>query len=80
MFYRILMAPPGYAPHQRFMVATYKTLEFDSCTGSVNNLDGSGFFGSLEEARQAMPTDATRLPFQPQHQFLELWESSQPDG
>ncbi len=78
MFYRILMAPPGYAPHQKYMLAAYKTLEFDSCTGGVNNSDGSRFFGSLEETRQAIPGDANQLPFHPEHQFLELWESSQP--
>ena len=80
MFYRILMAPPGYAPRQRYMPAAYKTLEFDSCRGGVSNSDGSTFFGSLEETRQAIPGDAQQLFFQPEHQFLELWESSPPCG
>jgi hypothetical protein len=61
MYYRILMAPAGYAAHQNYMLAAYKTSEFDSSTGYVNNFDGSRFFGSLEETRQAIPADAKQL-------------------
>ena len=78
IFYRIMTAPPGYPPHQRYMIAAYKALEFDSCVDHVNNVDGSRFFANLDEARKAMPIDAKQLPFQPRHQFLELWESYQP--
>jgi hypothetical protein len=77
MFYRIMMAPPGYAPHQRYMVAAYRTLELPA-TGSVglNNADGSPFFSSLEEARRVIPANAKKLPFEPRWQFFELWEAS----
>jgi hypothetical protein len=82
MFYRILSAPPGYPPHQQYMVAAYRTLEFQSSIGYVKNSDGSKYFGSLEEARMALPSDAEQLPFQPEPSdfFLELWESSHPGG
>jgi hypothetical protein len=76
MFYRIMIAPPGYAPHQRYMVMAYGTLEYESYISGVNNSDGSRFFSSLEEARRAIPADAKPLPSQPEHQFLELWEAS----
>jgi hypothetical protein len=73
MLYRIMTAPPGYARHQRQVVAAYRTLELPT-TGSVGhkNADGSPFFGSLEEARTAIPADSKRLPFEPKWQFLEL--------
>ena len=76
MFYRVITAPPGYPPHQKYMVAAYETLAYDSCTGGVNNADGTRFFETLEQARKAMPADARQLPFQPEHQFLELWETT----
>lgn len=77
MFYRILKAPPGYPSHQNYMVAEYTTLEFDSCCGNVKTIDGSRFFATLEEARKAIPCGARQLPFEPEHQFLELWELSE---
>lgn len=77
-FYRIMNAPPVYAPHQRYMVAAYRTLELPSAIGRMNHSDGSAFFGSLEEAHGAIPADAKQLPFQPEHQFLELWEAAEP--
>jgi hypothetical protein len=80
MFYRILKAPPGYPSHQKYMVAEYTTLEFDSCRGNVKAIDGSRFFATLEEARKAIPSDARQLPFEPEYQFLELWESSMSGG
>jgi hypothetical protein len=74
MFYRILRAPPGYPAHQKLTVAAYRTLEDTSA-------DGSGrFFSTFEEARAAIPGAARRLEFEPAYQFLELWESSEPDG
>jgi hypothetical protein len=80
MFYRILTAPPGYPPHQRYIVPEYATLEFVSLGSYVKNMDGSIFFASLEEARMAIPVDARQLPFQQKYQFLELWESPEPGG
>ncbi len=78
MFYRILMAPPGCASHQKYMVAAYGTLEFESSVGFVKNIDGSAFFATLEAAREAIPADARQQPSQPEYQFLELWESLEP--
>ena len=75
MFYRILSAPPGYAAHEKFMVAKYNTPQADSCCGDVRNADGSRFFPTLEDARRAIPGDAREVPFEPEYQSLELWES-----
>jgi len=78
VFYRILSSPPGYGPAQRYMLAKYRTLEYDSRIAQVKNLDGSLFFATLEEAHKAIPAEAKRLPFEPEDQFLELWESAEP--
>ena len=43
MFYRIVKAPPGYAPDEQFMVASYESLDFSSTTGNVTARDGSRF-------------------------------------
>lgn len=75
VFYRILIAPPGYAPPQNFMVGEYTTLNFESCPGTIKGVDGSKFFPSLEEARKAIPQPANRLPSKVEDQFIELWES-----
>ncbi len=75
VFYRILKAPPGYPPEQQYLVAAYETLDYYSCKGGITKDDGSGFSVTLEEARQMIPTGATRLHSQPDHQFLELWEA-----
>ena len=64
VFYRILAAPPGYAPNDRYMVAEYETLDFASRTQSVTKPDGSKFAVSLDEAREMIPTGAERLPFE----------------
>lgn len=80
MFYRVLAAPPGYPAHQKYMVAEYTALDFDSCRGNVKTTDGSRFFATLEEARKAIPCDGRQLPFEPEYQFLELWESSEAGG
>jgi hypothetical protein len=75
VIYRILAAPPGYPPEDRYMVAAYKTREYDSCLGNVRRADGTFFAATLEGARGLLPADARRLPFEPEDQFLELWES-----
>ena len=62
------------------MLAKYRTLDYASSFGNVKNADGSPFFASVEEARKAIPTGVRqRLPFEPDHQFVELWESSEPN-
>jgi hypothetical protein len=76
VYYRILSAPPGYPPNQKYMVAAYRTLEYASCLGGVANKEGSRFAETLEEARKMMPAKARRLPFETDGQFLELWESA----
>ena len=80
MFYRILSAPPGYLPHEKYMVAEYTTVEFGSRSRNLTNAVGSKFFATLEEAQRAIPCDATQLPYQPEDQFLELWMSSESGG
>jgi hypothetical protein len=77
MFYRILSSPPGYADHQKYMVARYETLDYKSC-GRVKHTNGPDFFATLEEARATLPAHSRRLPFEPSCQFLELWESAEP--
>jgi hypothetical protein len=62
------------------MVASYTSLEFESSAEYVKNGDGSAFFATLEEARKAIPADAGQQPYQPEYQFLELWESLEPGG
>jgi hypothetical protein len=74
MFYRIMMAPPGYAPHEKHMVAQYTTQEFGSCCGGVKDRYGTSFFATLGEARNVNPCGAKQLPFEPESQFLELWK------
>jgi hypothetical protein len=81
MYYRILMHPLHcWAPDIKYHVAMYRTLAFTSCCGTVPNPDGSDKFSTIEEARKVIPADAKQLPFQPEHQFLELWESSETAG
>lgn len=77
MFYRIMSAPPGYVAPQNFMVAEYLTIEFPSQVRGLTRADGTWFFKTVEEARQAIPHDAVKLPFVPEYQFLELWELSE---
>lgn len=74
MFYRIMLAPPGYEPDGQYMVAEYETLDFASRTRSVSKSDGGKFAASLEEAREMIPSGARRLSFEQDYQFLELWE------
>jgi hypothetical protein len=79
MIYRINMHPLHcWPPNVKYMVAVYKTSEYASYCGVVTNSEGSDIFSTIEEARKAIPASAKQLPFQPEHQFLELWESSQP--
>jgi hypothetical protein len=74
VFYRILKAPPGYGPDQNYLVAIYETLDYDSMKRSITKQDGSKFAATREEARNMIPRSAIRLPFEPEYQFLELWE------
>ncbi len=70
MIYRILNAPPGYPDDQKYLVVAYENLNYDS---RVMNVEGRRFVASLDEARQMIPKDANRLPFEPINQFLELY-------
>ena len=74
MFYRILRAAPGYPPEQQYLVGAYETLDYHSCKFQLTKHDGSEFVATLEDARQMLPPGAKRLSFQPDSQFLELWE------
>jgi hypothetical protein len=74
MFYRIFRAPPGYRPDQQYLVAAYEATDFDSFKFFLTTHDGSKFIATLEEARRLIPSCARRLPWEPDHQFLELWE------
>ena len=74
MYYRILKAPPGYSSDQSFMLVQYRDLDYASRCGSVKNSLGTEFFGTIEEARHYLPVTARKLPFESEHQFLELWE------
>jgi hypothetical protein len=78
VFYRIMTAPPGYGPEEKFMVGIYETLKYSSCLGSLRNKDGSGFAATLEDARQMLPAGARRLPFVAEDHLLELWEADEP--
>lgn len=63
------------------MVVKYKTLELPSSwSDGVMSTDGSPFFATIEEARQAIPHDAIRLAFEPLYQSLELWETPEVGG
>jgi len=75
MFYRIIKAPPGYAPDQNYLVAAYETVDACSKKYNVRNADGTLFAATLEEARRMMPTNAKPHQFEPTDQFLELWEA-----
>lgn len=74
MFFRIIAAPPGYAADERYMVAAYESLEFDSCQSTLLSPSGSKFAATIEEARKMIPGSARPLRFEPDCQFLELWE------
>jgi hypothetical protein len=55
-------------------------VEYDSCVGNVRRADGTLFTATLEEARSLLPSDARRLAFGPEYQFLELWEAGAGGG
>lgn len=78
MYYRVMTAPPGHGPADKFMVGVYETLKYGSCMGSLRKKDGSNLTATLEEARQMLPANARRLPFVAEDQFLELWEVAEP--
>ena len=73
MIYRILKAPPGYAPEEQYYVAAYETTDYDSYKFEIKNDHGSKFVATQEEARRLIPINAKSLPFEPKNQFLELW-------
>lgn len=75
MFFRIIAAPPGYPPHERYMVAAYDSLEFGSLRYSLSTARGGKFAATLDEARSMIPIAARRVFVEPEDQFLELWES-----
>lgn len=68
LFYRILNAPPGYP--ERYWVSAYTSLDFKS---SVKERPRTAV--TIDEARSLIPKGARQLPFEPQNQFLELWET-----
>lgn len=72
---RDLPHPPGYPPHQKYMVVAYQTLEYDASVGNVRRADGTRFTATEKEARNLLPADARQLPFEPEYQFLELWKA-----
>lgn len=75
MFFRIVKAPPGYAPDQKYLVAAYETEDAYSKSYNVKKDNETFFAASLEEARRMMPNNATPRFFEPDGQFLELWEA-----
>jgi hypothetical protein len=72
MFYRIMLPPPGY---RGFMVAEYRTLEYQSLIRSLFHVDGSRFFPTIEEAMGSLPPSTIELPFDRYAQFLRLFEA-----
>lgn len=72
MFYRVLLPPPGY---RGFMVAEYRTLEYQSCTRSLFHTDGSRCFPTIEEALGALPSITVELPFERYAQFIRLFQA-----
>jgi hypothetical protein len=77
LFFRIIEAPPGYAPDQKYLVAAYETKDPSSRRYNVKKADGTLFAATLEEARRMMPDNATPLSFEPDSQLLELWEAEE---
>jgi hypothetical protein len=76
MIYRILYAPPYFLPDHRFMVARYRTAEFGTCLGNVTDPGGSKYFLTVDDARRALPPESRQIPYEREHQFLELWEAA----
>lgn len=74
MFYRIVDAPPGYGPLEKYMVCAYATLEFSSKIGNVKNPDGTVFFATLGDARIMVPTCARQIQTAADELTEELWE------
>jgi hypothetical protein len=77
MIYRILKSPPGYPSDQNYLVAAYNNLDYKSSICYLETEDGRRFVATLEEARRLIPDHAKRIPFEPENQFLELWETRQ---
>ena len=74
-FYRILEAPPGYAPSQKHLVVAYEMMAYSSSMFEVKRADGSRFASTLKEARKMIPRSAKLCPFVRDHQFIELWKA-----
>ncbi len=74
MIYRILKSPPGYPAEQQFVVVAYETLDLGSSKPYLAKDGGGRFAATLDEARNTLPRNAVRLPFEPVNQFLELWK------
>ncbi len=62
------------APTSGFLVASYRSLDFDSSEDFFRTEDGSRFLATIEEARSIIPKEAVRLPFIQHYQFIELWK------
>jgi hypothetical protein len=76
MFYRIVTAPPGYPPHQKYMVRGNPTLELRTDGKWLKSTDGTIFFETIDEARQVLPANSRLLDHQPENpMFVELYES-----
>lgn len=75
MFFRVLIAPPGYMSPIGYMVGEYQTAAFESFVRNLVSATGAKVFSSIEEARKLIPKNAVRLPYDRDAQFLELWST-----
>lgn len=75
MFYRILLAPPGYSPHEKYSVCAYESMDPLSRSFDLKKSDGTRFAATLEEARRMIPDSAKPCGYGPIDQFLEVWEA-----
>lgn len=75
MFYRIMTAPPGYGPDEKYMVGAYETIDLDSHVKKLLTESGGYFAATLEEARRMLPTNAKLISTERVWQHLELWEA-----
>jgi hypothetical protein len=60
------------------MVGAYRTRDVSSYSTVLTASDGTRFFATIDEARKVLPNEARQQPFQPEDQFLELWEVLEP--
>lgn len=74
MFYRVILAPPGY---QGFMVMECRTRDPQSQIAKLRSKCGTSFFPTMDDARKVIPHEAKQIPFEPENPvYLELWESA----